>query len=208
MSRQPRMTAASGVNASAGFSLPEVLVSVFFAVIFGAMLHEFNRAVFRSVQIQTLRTEAQETARIAVETMARELRAGGYSGSGTPLAPLRLASADAIEIISDLNGDGDTDDANEVIAYSYDETRQAIMRATGNAAPQPMVDHVPAGGFNLSYRDDQGELHPDAADASARARVREVEIKLSVQYYDPISAGSMPVMVNQTASARLRNGAR
>ncbi len=117
-----------------GFSLPELLVSMLFVVWFGAMLHQFSRAMLHSVRLQEERGWAQETVRVAVEVMTHELRLGGYSADGRPIAVLRTATADEVAIQSDLNGDGDTNDANEVISYRYDAGRQALMRATG-AAP-------------------------------------------------------------------------
>ena len=55
-----------------GFSLPEVLVSMFFLSLFSVMLHQFNRAVLRSVRLQEARGEAQEVARIAIDVMTLE----------------------------------------------------------------------------------------------------------------------------------------
>ncbi len=196
-----------GIREPGGFSLAEVLVSTFFLSLFAAMLFQFNRAVLSSVRLQETCGEAQETARVAIDVMTRELRSSGYSGRGLPLVGLRIATSEHVELQADLNGDGDTDDANEVVGYAYDAERAALVRSTGNAPPQPMLDHVPDGGFLLHYRDGNNLQLPDDLDAAARARVHQVEISLRVVYPNPNPGQSAPVIVRQHGVVQLRNAA-
>ena len=188
-----------------GFSLPEVLVSTFFLTLFSVMLYQFNRAVLRSVRLQEVRGEAQEVARIAIDVMTRELRLSGYGGAGVPLPRLRAAGPERVEVQADLNGDGDTGDANEIVTYAYDLERETLMRATGTAPPQPMVEHVPEGNFLLRYRDDSNVLLEGELDEATRARVRQIEIGLRVVYPNPDPAPAAPIVVTQHATVELRN---
>jgi hypothetical protein len=181
------------------------LISMFFLGLFAAMLFQFNRAVLSSVRLQETCGEAQETTRIVIDMMTRELRLSGYSGRGARLAGLRVATSERLELQADLNGDGDTDDANEVVGYSYDAERAALLRATGNAPPQPMLDHVPAGGFVLGYRDGNNVSLSGDLDAAARARVHQVEIGLHVVYPNPNPGQTTPVIVRQHGVVELRN---
>jgi len=190
-----------------GFSLPEVLVSMFFLSLFSVMLYQFNRAVLRSVRLQEMRGEAQEVARIAIDVMTRELRLSGYGGAGTPLPCLGVATPERVEVQADLNGDGDTGDANEIVTYAYDLEREALMRATGNAPPQPMVEHVPEGSFLLRYRDGSNVLLDGELDEATRARVRQIEISLQVVYPNPDPAQAAPLLVSQHGTVELRNAA-
>ena len=193
---------------SRGVSLPEALVSTFFAVLFAAMMQQFNRSVLRAVRGQEELGGAQQAARVVTEIMTHELRLAGFSGAGQPLARLRVASPQVIEIQADLNGDGDIDDSNEIIGYRYDETREALMRSTGSAAPQPLIDHVPAEDFTLRYRDDAGvELTGDLSPAQ-RDRVRLVEINLGVTYVSPDPAQPGTRVLRHTVFAELRNHSR
>lgn len=180
---------------------------MFFAVLFAAMLHQFNRAVLRAVRVQEELGGTQQAARVVTEMMTHELRLAGYNGAGQMLARLRIANPQEIEFQADLNGDGDTDDSNEVIGYRYDKTREAVMRSTGGGAPQPLVDHVPADGFALRYRDNAGvELVGDLS-RTQRDRVRLVEINLGVTYVNPDPAQPGSRVLAYTVVAELRNHA-
>ncbi len=195
-----------GVNVH-GFSLPEVLVSTFFVGFFGLMLHEFHRTVLKSVRTQEEVAQAQLAARVAIEMMSHELRVSGYSGAGQPLVGLRVATPQRIDIQADLTGDGDTDDANEVVSYRYDSSREALMRATGGAAPQPMVERVPAGLFTLRYRDQAGGELTGDLDATARGRVRAIEITLGVVCITTDPALPTARVIVETGRIQLRNPA-
>ena len=187
-----------------GFSLAEVLVSTVIALWLALILHEFHRAVSRSVWAQEQRSQAQQIARVAADLMARELRVAGYGGNGVALATLRVAAPDQVEVQADLNGDGDTADANEIVGYRYDPTKQALMRSTGGGSPQPLVDHVPSGAFSLLYRDEAGTPLTGTLDAAARAQVREVEIHLGVEFpADPTQQRT--VLVTHIERVQLRN---
>ena len=140
----------------------------------------------------------------AADLMARELRVAGYGGNGVVLSALRAAAPDSVEVQADLNGDGDTTDANEIVGYRYDPTKQALMRSTGGGSPQPLVDHVPAGAFTLRYRDGAGVSLTGTLDAASRAQVREVEIQLGVEF--PADPGQhRTVLVTHSERVELRN---
>lgn len=188
-----------------GFSLAEILVSMVVALWLTIMLHEFHRVVARSVLAQEQRSQAQQLARVTVELMARELRLGGYSDAGAPLPPLRTATPESIEAQADLNGDGDTDDANELVGYSYDATRQALMRSTSGGSPQPLVDHVPPGAFRLQYRDRAGVLLTGTLNAATLAQVRDLDISLGVEF-TPDPTQPQTILVTHRARVQLRNG--
>ncbi|HVN85641.1 MAG TPA: hypothetical protein VMW17_12435 [Candidatus Binatia bacterium] len=187
-----------------GFSFAEVLVTMVFALWLALMLQQFQRTISFSVQAQEQRGQAQELARIGIDLMARELRLAGYSGAGTPLLPLRIAGPTTIEVQADLNGNGAVTDSNEVVNYSYDAAKQALMRSTSGGSPQPMVDHVPAGAFQLEYHDGAGTVLAGTLTAAARAQVREVVIRLGVEF--PLRyPAPHSVVVSHTERVQLRN---
>jgi hypothetical protein len=137
--------------------------------------------------------------------MTHELRLSGYNAAGAPLAALLAASPEEVAIQSDLDGDGDTDDANERVTYRYDATRQAVMRATGAAPPQPMLDRVPAGLFAFRYYDAHGAELSGVLDDAARALVRRIDIQFTVEYPSPDPALPAPLRLTQATRVKLRN---
>src|SRR5262249_14465839 len=114
-----------------GASLGEVLVSIVFLGLLAADTQQFSGALLRGVRVLETASEVQEAARIGVALVVHDLRGAGYDGDGSLGNGLRLADADAVEIAADLNGDGDTDDSQEVVGYRFDRDRQTLMRVMG-----------------------------------------------------------------------------
>jgi hypothetical protein len=73
------------------------------------------------------------------------------------------ATDSRLEILADLNGDGDTDDANEHIIYTFDSTNRIIRRNTGGGA-QPFAENIQA--FSFIHLDGNGT--PVTIDAAVR----------------------------------------
>jgi prepilin-type N-terminal cleavage/methylation domain-containing protein len=193
--------------AQAGFSLVELLVSVTLLALLAGALHQLARGLLRGVRILEIASEAQQSARIGAQLVVRELRGAGFA----PAAPLRPALGDAgrdhVSMASDLNGDGDTDDSNERVEYRFDAGRRALMRALGNAPPQPMLMDVDA--LELTYLDADGAPVPLSGGAVAAAdlgRIRRVDLQLVVAIGLVDSGGAAVARNRQTGTAFLRNG--
>ena len=192
-----------------GTSLVELLVSVLFLGLFTGVLHQFCRTMLRGVRVLEVACEAQEAARIGMELMVRDLRGAGFSPRRTIAAGVRAAQRDAVEIVSDLNGDGDTDDRNEVIAYALNHAQHTLTRTMGNAAPQPMLADVAPDGLQFTYFGEDGAriaLVDGAVGAADRTRIRRVDVALSIETPHPDPAYAGPIRSRQTGSAWLRNG--
>ena len=72
----------------------------------------------------------------------------------------------------DLNGDGDVDDANERVTYQYAADRRCLLRAQGDAPPQPLLDDLDDDGLrlHLSRRRRRAAAGGGELDADQRAR--------------------------------------
>ncbi len=186
-----------------GSSLVEMLVSLLFFAIFATVVQQFSRSMLRGVRVLELASEAQEAARIGVQSIVRDLRGAGFSPKGSLASAVRRAAADAVEVASDLNGDGDTSDANERVGYSLDATKRALLRQLGGGAPQPMLADLAPGGLAFVYFGPGGtRLADPAADAGL---IRRIDVRLAVEVAtsEPIARGA--IRVEQTGSAFLRN---
>jgi hypothetical protein len=192
-------------GAEAGFTLAEVLVCSFFVLLFGAMLQQFSLAMLRAVGLAEEIGHAQEAGRVTCELMIGEMRQAGYDGAGGRLVPLRVAARDRLDLQADLNGDGDLFDAHEIVSYRYDAERQALMRASGGGAPQPLLENVPPDAFEVLYYGEGGvRLGSDLTTVAERGRVRRVDLRLAVGYR--IADSPELRVVAQTATVQLRNG--
>ena len=191
-----------------GSSLVEVLTSMLFVSILSAMSYSFTRVALRSARIQEVKSEAQEVTVMALDVLSRDLRAAGFSATAAPVAGVRSAGREHVEVACDLDGNGDTAGANELIAYSYSDLKHQLMRATGGTSPQPFVFNVPSGGVRFSYFDADGrEIPTSAGDLTAQQcrRIHRIDVQLRVEIPNPSPDDSTPLTSTVSSSICLRN---
>lgn len=179
-----------GARNSRGFSLAELLVSLAvvglalsgtFAVLHGA-LHAYSWGAAR--------VEAQQSARVALERIARELREAGYDPTGAGIAPIAVAAPDRVTLQSDLNRNGIVDATSERATFLL-RPGERVLRRDAGAGAQPIAENVRR--FHLTYFD---RLGAETTDASRVAAVR-VDIEVGA---DPTG----PTVILQTDIA-IRN---
>jgi Tfp pilus assembly protein PilW len=198
----------SVVTQERGASLVELLVSTLFVSILMAISYSFARAALMTARLQAIKSDAQEVTVMALDIMTRELRMAGFSAAGTPLPPLRIAAPDRIEVATDFNGDGDTDDSNELIGYTFDDSTHQLKRATGGASPQPFVRNMAAAGFHFAYFDVDGAEIPAGATGLALAqlgRTHRIDMTLQVEFANPDPNSRTPLRSTVSGSVCLRN---
>jgi hypothetical protein len=170
--------------------------------------YSFARAALMSAKVQEVKSEVQEATVMAVDVLTRELRLAGWSAAAQPLTAIRVADREYVEVACDLDGDGDSDDPNELIAYSYDAETRQVMRATAGGSPQPLVRSVPPGGLRFSYVDAAGSEIPVGAGGLSladRRRVRRIDVLLQVQLANPDPLAGHPLVSTVSSSVCLRN---
>jgi type II secretory pathway pseudopilin PulG len=133
MKRQLRRVMAS----KAGFTLVEALVGV---VIFSFLMIATYSIFSTSKDIQTAGmdlSDAQQNARISLDTIEREIRLAGFGIDKTVELPILVASEYRITFVKDEDGDGAVD-LGETITYFLDPyTNDFIVSVTPN--PKDMV---------------------------------------------------------------------
>ncbi len=195
------------VTASAGSSLVELMISTMFLTILMAISYSFARAAFLSIRAQDAKSDAQEVMLMAVDLLTRELRLAGFSAAGGPLEAVRSAARERVEVAADFDGDGATDGPNELIAYSYNEEKRQLVRATGGASPQPLVRNVPPGGLRFTFFDASGSEIPGdcAMAADQRKRIHRIDAVLQIESPNADAVGDAPSVSTVSASVCLRN---
>ncbi len=137
--------------------LSEVLVSLLLVQLLAVGVVTFSRSALALLRLYEARREAMQTNVLALEMFAREWRVAGYSAVAQSTQGIVAATAQAVELCADFDGDGSTVGTHERIAYRWDATRQAVMRSTQDSSPQPWLGRVPEGGFTLTYLDPSGQ---------------------------------------------------
>jgi hypothetical protein len=143
----------------------------------------------RAYQTGAARVESQQTARIALTRLARDIRTAG-SGSVTPaFAAISVAEPGRIVLHRDWNGDGViAAGASETVTWFLDGT---ILRRNAGGGAQPIVNGARALAF--AYFDAGGSPAPTPAD------VRSVRITLTTG-----AAGAAGTDVTTTVSTQVR----
>jgi len=187
-------------KSSRGLTLIELMVALSIGmIVLGALTATFilQRKAY-SAQEQVI--EMTQTARAAMDMIGREARMAGYFNSANPMQRDSSANphfvgipvADSrLEILADLDGDGDTGDANEHIIYTFDAANRMIRRNTGGGA-QPFAENIQA--FSFMYLNENGS--PAATDAAVRKiRITVTARTVKSDSHDPGSGAGTLTLV-------------
>jgi len=163
-----------------GFSVVELLVGTALAFLSLAALTATVATGGRLLAIAGARGETEDTAQLALEAFAFDVRRAGFDPAGMGLAPLSQAQADRMTLDADLDGDGTIDvDSEERTAYVCNTGR--LSRIIGRQS-LPLADGVVTCG--LHYLDGSGApIVPSGAalGTADRARVRAVTLDLGLR---------------------------
>ncbi len=152
-----------------GFTIVELLVSIaVFGIIFGIIYSTFimQRRYF---SMQEEITQMQQNVRAAMDMIVREVSLAGYDPTDAGFYGITYSTSQ-LQIKADLNGDGDVDDSNENIIYTYDSANYQIDRNTGGGN-QPFAEDIEA--FNFSYLDSDGNATTSSSD------IRQVQLTIT-----------------------------
>ena len=157
-------------------------------LVFSATLSVFAQGQ-RAYTRGAARVESQQSARVALDRMARELRQAGSAGS---LPPIAVAETSRVVIQRDLDGDGVASARGETVTW---QLSAGVLRRNAGAGAQPIVNGVRA--LELSY------LDADSRPTTVPAAVRAVIIALTTAPEHPGAGGA--TLTKLVTEVRLRN---
>ena len=168
--------------------LVELLVALGLAgLVFAAALGVFSEGQ-RAHARGAARVESQQTARIALARMAREIRQAG----GGDLPPIAIAEPTRIAVQHDLDGDGRAAARGETVTWLWSGD---VLRRNAGAGAQPVVNGVR--NLEFSYLDAEGLV------TTVPTAIRTVVISLTTAPEHPGAGGA--TMTRLTTEVRLRN---
>jgi len=163
-----------------GTTMLELLVSLALSAMLGLTAFAVVQAILGTSRRQELGSSSQQSAGAGLDMMVRDIQLAGY---GTDAASIRVAEERAIELRSDWNGDGDSDDANERVRYAVNDARQTLTRASGDGSPQPLLRGLEPGGLRLTYFA-AGGVQLLALGADDLERITRIRIDVAVRVGD------------------------
>jgi prepilin-type N-terminal cleavage/methylation domain-containing protein len=174
----PTLDAMVALRLAGGFALPELLVAV--AILGFVLAGVFGLVKFGVATYVTgvARVEAQQSARVGLERMVRELREAGYDPTGAGVAPILTAAVDRVTFQRDLNKNGVVDATSERVTFLL-RPGESILRRDAGAGAQPIVQGVRR--LTLTYFDRAGAPTVDPA------LVASIHISLAVGLAGPES---------------------
>jgi len=175
----------------AGFTLVELMVAMFAALIVLAAVVSLFTTLNKSYTRQNVAANIQQVARAGVDFMAQSIRMAGLDPDQTGNFGITVATETSIEFKADLDLDGD--DTGETIRYFLNG--HDLM---SNLSAVPLVDNVTD--LTLTYLAADGSLL--AAPVADPADIRTVQIALTVQ--EPAGQGKTVTRTYAT-EVRCRN---
>jgi Tfp pilus assembly protein PilW len=140
------------------------------------------------------RVEAQQSARMALERMAREIREAGLAPLDPGFPAISVALPTQIVLHFDVNGDGVIAGTKETVTWSL---AGRVLRRNAGAGAQPIVNGVRD--LVLEYRD--AARRP----TTSPAEVRSVTITLTTEPDHAPADSSRSAQARYTTEVRLRN---
>jgi type II secretory pathway component PulJ len=162
-----------------GVSLAELLISLAILGLVLAGVFSVLHTALAAYRWGVGRVEAQQSARLALERIAAELREAGYDPTGAGIHAIAVAGPALVTFERDLNGNGVVDATRERVTFVLRAGETTLRRDAGGGG-QPIIDGVRR--FSLHYFDRAGLPVTDPA------QVASVRIHLEVGLTGPLAA--------------------
>ncbi len=159
----------------AGVTLVELLIAL---AIVGVVMGGLTRMLATQRQVYTVQEQVAvmtQQAQTAMELLSREIRAAGSNPTGAAFTPVTY-SATQLELRSDRNGNGTTNDTNEHIIYAYDAANRRITRDAG-AGVETVAEDIAV--FIFAYLDSAG------AATTVNSAIRQIRITITARTAAP-----------------------
>ena len=172
----------SWVHKKNGFTLIELLAGILISAIILAGLYSVFFSQQKAYSAQEQVAEMNQNIRAALDLMTREIRLAGYKTSTSTFNGIATATSNSIQILADLNQDGDVADADENIIYTYNSGTMQICR---NGVGLPVADNITSLSFQYTLKD--GTVTSAPADL---ADIRKITVSITARTTHPDRSGS------------------
>ncbi|UCG99826.1 MAG: prepilin-type N-terminal cleavage/methylation domain-containing protein [Deltaproteobacteria bacterium] len=166
------------------FTLVELMVVMAMICIVTGSIYGIFISSNRSYYTQDSVVGAQQSVRVGINSMTRDIRAAGFDPQRTADAGIEVATATKLRFTADMNrvnGIEDTD--RERITYEYDagnnRLRRCLYEGTGSESWQTLINNVSA--LSFSYLDADGNDLGNPVAAADLESIKTVVISMTVE---------------------------
>lgn len=159
-------------NREQGFTLVEILIAMLIGGIITAAVTTTFIGHQKYYMAQEQITEMVQGTRAAMDMISREVRNAGYSPTGAAFHGV-FYNPGQLQIMADLDGNGDTLGPNENIIYSLNDSDHRIVRTevNGGGGGQPFAENMQ--NFWFEYK------KQDGSPAITSAEIRQIKITIT-----------------------------
>ena len=164
-----------------GFSLIELLAGILISAVLLAGLYSVLFSQQQAFSAQEQIAEMNQNIRGALDLMTREIRLAGYKTSTSTFNGIATATPDSIQILADLNQDGDVADADENIIYTYNSGTMQICR---NGVGLPVADNITSLSFQYTLKNGTVTSAP-----ANLADIQKITVSITARTANPDRSG-------------------
>lgn len=167
-----------------GFTLVELMIALAMSGIIVAAVYAAYNIQQRSYYSQGQVVEMQQNLRAAMELISGDIRMAAYDPDGEASANIPVATPGRLQVLMDLNDDGDAADANESVTFDIsdddatDGTYDGISDSgSGNLDrnSQAIAENIQAIDFHYTLEDGSDVSNPDT---TQRDKIQSVHISI------------------------------
>lgn len=173
----------SRTNRELGFSVAELVVAIAIGMVILAAVTATFIAQSKYFNAQEQINQMQQNARGAMDIIVREVKMAGYNPTHAAFNGITYDSS-KLNLLSDFSGpsspegDGNLNQPNENITYSFDATNLRIMRNDVNGSgSQVLASNIQ--NFTFSYLDANGNP------TTTTANIRQIQIVITARTSKP-----------------------
>lgn len=209
---EPYLCCSSVKGNEQGFTLVELLIAIAISLVVLAGLSGAFVSQRKTYAVQEQVSDMIQNARAAMDMITREIKMAGYAPTGydrsfeenptliqtSPLMQRKDPTKDRylgiaynptkLEIIADLNGDGDTGDDNELIKYEEDSTNLKIKRTAiiqGQTITVPLAENIEDFSFKYFMNNSTPGDPVEVTTSADQQKIRLIEISITARTANP-----------------------
>lgn len=201
------------VRRQKGFTIVEVLIAIFITGVVALSVYSLYNTFYRHTNTQDMMVEAQQNARVAIDSMERELMNAGYAAGTADI--VTEATADSVKFIYT---DPATDTTMSSTAGNRLEVKYALQTVSGiqyltrkadNLSTssigntEQVIPYVDA--FAITYYDINGNVIADTSTQPNRNTIKFISVTLTTKTKANVQGTTAPKTFTVETHVRLRN---